>query len=275
MSLDLPVKATAGQDAPPTVDSEVRRNKIMLVRMSFTITMAIFWAGWICCLMFGCNNQLVASSVESEIQLLQVGAFHGDEVSAESGEVWLGLYPTPDGYALIPSRITVETVYDPFVDNAGEKTGKVVSVEGQTSPLFLIKGLEVPKSESITTLSVEGAILSPGKSLNLRLDGENEYRLTTYGEGDIGPNGFTSLANYSIELSQGQFSQKLLAYDSTNGAIPSLFWTGDLDGDSQLDLVIDATPHYTVYSAPMLFLSSMAKDDNLVERVAIFIATGC
>ena len=247
----------------------------MLVRMSFTITMSIFWAGWICCIMFGCYDQSVASPVESEIQLLQVGAFHGDEVSAESDEVWLGLYPTPDGYALIPSRITVETVYDPFVDNAGEKTGKVVSVEEQKHPLFLIKGLDAPEGESITTLAAEGASLSPGKSLNLRLEGKNEYRLTTYGKGDIGPNGFTSLENYSIELSRGQFSQKLLTYDSTNGAIPSLLWTGDLDGDSQLDLVIDATPHYTVYSAPVLFLSSMAKDDNLVQRVAIFIATGC
>ena len=247
----------------------------MLVRMSFTITMSIFFVGWIYYVMFGYYNQSGASPVEPEIQLLQVGTFHGDEVSAESGEVWLGLYPTPDGYALIPSRITVETVYDPFVDNAGEKTGKVVFVEDQTRPLFLIKGLEAPKRGSITTLSAEGTILSPVKSLNLKLEGGNEYHLTTYGEEDIGPNGFTSLENYSIELSKGQFSQELLVYDSTNGAIPSLLWAGDLDGDSQLDFVIDATPHYTVYSAPILFLSSMAKDNNLVQRVAIFIATGC
>ena len=247
----------------------------MLVRMSFTITMSIFFGGWICCVMFGCYNQSEASPVESKIQLLQVGAFHGDEVSAESGEVWLGLYSTPDGYALISSRITVETVYDPFVDNAGEKTGRVVMVEGQTRPLFLIKGLDTPEAQSIKTLSVEGAILSPGKSLNLGLDGKNESYLTVYGEGDVGPNGFTSLENYSLELSKGQVSQELLAYSSTNGAIPTLLWAGDLDGDNRLDLVINATPHYAVSSAPMLFLSSMAKDGNLVQMVAIFIATGC
>ena len=247
----------------------------MLFRMSFTITMSIFFAGWICCVMFSRNGQSVASPVEPEIQLLQVGTFHGDEVAAESGEVWLGLYSTPDGYALSPSRITVETVYDPFVDNAGEKTGKVVSVEGRTRPLFLIKGLDAPKSESIKTLSAEGAILSPGKSLDLRLAGKNKYHVTVYGEGEIGPNGFTSLENYSLELSKGQLSQELVAYSSTNGAIPTLLWAGDLDGDNQLDLVINATPHYTVYSAPMLFLSSMTKDDNLVQRVAVFVATGC
>ena len=246
----------------------------MLFRMSFTITMSIFFAGWICCVMFSRNGQSVASPVEPEIQLLQVGAFHGDEVSAESGEIWLGLYSTPDGYALIPSRITVETAYDPFVDNAGEKTGKAVSVEGRTRPLFLIKGLEAPKRKSIETLSAEGAILNPGKSLDLRLDGKNENHLTAYGKGNIGPNGFTALENYSLELSKGRLSQELVAYSSTNGAIPTLLWVGDLDGDNQLDLVINATPHYTIYSASMLFLSSMAKDGNLVQRVAIFVATG-
>lgn len=247
----------------------------MLFRMSFTITMSIFWAGWICCIMFGCYNQSAASPVKSEIELLQVGAFHGDEVSAKSGEVWLGLYSTAAGHVLIPSRITVETVYDPFVDNAGDQTGKVVSVEEQTPPLFLIKGLRTSERESIKTLSDGQIILSPGKSLNLGLDDENESYLTVYGEGDVGPNGFTSLENYSIELSSGQLSQELLAYRSTNGAIPTLLWAGDLDGDNKLDLVINATPHYTVSSAPILFLSSMAKDGSLVQKVAIFIATGC
>ncbi|MYE88238.1 hypothetical protein F4X33_04500 [Candidatus Poribacteria bacterium] len=247
----------------------------MLFRMSFTITMSIFWAGWICCVMFGCYNQSEASSVESEIQLLQVGAFHGNEVSAESGEVWLGLYSTPDGHALIPSRITVETVYDPFVDSAGEQTGKLVSVEEQTHPMFLIKGLNISEGESIKTLSAEQTILSPGKSLNLKLDDENESYVTAYGEGEVGPNGFTLLENYSLELSDGQLSQELLAYSSTNGAIPTLLWAGDLDGDNKLDLVINATPHYTISSAPILFLSSMAKGGNLVQKVAIFIATGC
>ena len=247
----------------------------MLVRMSFTITMSIFSAGWICCVMFGCYDQAAASPVESEIQLLQVGAFHGDEVSAESGEVWLGLYATSDGYVLIPSTVTVEIVYDPLIDNTGEKTGKMVSVEERTAPLFLMKGLNAPKREFIKTLLAEETILSPGKSLNLGLDSENEYHLTAYGEGDIGPNGFTSLKSYSVELSKGPLSQELLAYSSTTGAIPTLLWAGDLDGDRQLDFVINATPHYAVYSAPMLFLSSMAKGGNLVQKVALFIATGC
>ena len=43
----------------------------MLVRMSFTITMAIFGTGLICYVMFGRKNQSVASAAASELQPLQ------------------------------------------------------------------------------------------------------------------------------------------------------------------------------------------------------------
>ena len=241
----------------------------MLIRLSFTITMAIFGVGLICCVMFSRNNQLVASPIVSDIQLLHVGVFHSDEVSAESGEVWLGFYSTPDGHALIPSTITVEAVYDPLVDDVGETTAKAVSVDNQTSPLFLIKGLEISQRQFIKTLSAEQTILSLGKFLSLRLGDKNEYHLTVYGEGEVGPNGFTSLSNYSLEISKGQLSQELVAYRSTNGAMPSLVWAGDLDGDSQLDLLINAPPHYGASSAQGLFLSSMAQVGNLVQKVGM------
>ncbi len=49
--------------------SEVGGNKTMLVRMSFTITMSIFFAGWICYVMFSCHDQLAASPVEPDAPL--------------------------------------------------------------------------------------------------------------------------------------------------------------------------------------------------------------
>ena len=143
----------------------------MLVRMSFTITMSIFWAGWICCVMLGCYDQAAASSIESEIQLLQVGAFHGDEVSAESGEVWLGLYST---VRWIRANSFEDYGGDLFMTHSlimlGRRPEKWCQWRRQTHPLVLIKGLNVPERGSIKALSAEGAILSPGKSLNLRSD---------------------------------------------------------------------------------------------------------
>ena len=112
----------------------------MFVRMSFTITMAIFGAGLICYAMIGRKNQSIASPTASELQPLQRG--------------------------------------------------------DQTHP----HGLETQKRQSINTLFAEGTVLSPGKSLNLRLHDKDEYQLMAYGEGVSGPNGLTSLAYYSLEL---------------------------------------------------------------------------
>ena len=53
-----------------------------------------------------------------------------------------------------------------------------------------------------------------------------------------------------------------------------LKFAGDLDGDGKLDLLIDTTHHYNL-SEPTLFLSSQAKDGELVHNVASFRTTGC
>ena len=255
----------------------------MLVRMSFTITISIFLAGLICFFMFGCaeTNPLLASLSEEvnltlttqgrgtklskpEVQILQVGYFHSDEVSAKSGEVWLGMYPTKDGYELIPSTINVEAAHDPIVDdNEDQKTGKKVSVNLPTSPLFLVKGMNTLKRGGVKTLSSGlEIVLTPGKSLSFRLN-KDVYHLTVLGDGDIS----SGFQNYKIELSKGQLRQVIVAYSSTNDAVPRLLWAGDLDRDGQLDLFIDATNHY-VLSAPALFLSSMAEGGHLLEKVA-------
>ena len=275
----------------------------MLARMSFTITVSIFLAGLICFFMLGCENRsekgihlqtavplsglafasppeemavtpsATVEAVEflpSEIQILQVGYFHGDDVSAKSGETWFGLYPIPNGYELIASRIAVEAVFDPMVDDSeDQKTGKKVSVNLSTEPLFLVKGLDTLKNGAIKTLSSGQIILKPGKCLRFTFDNRDDYHLTVFGEREIS----AGFQNYEIELSKGQLSQVIIAYDSTDGDVPRLLWAGDLDRDGQLDLLVDATNHYAV-SAPTLFLSSMAEDDHLLEKVAQ-LTTSC
>ncbi len=185
------------------------------------------------------------------------------------------MYLTQNGYELIPSRITVEAVYDPLVDAEGEKTGKVVSVRSPIEPIFLVQSLGMLKSGTVKTLFSEQTILAPGKSLSFTFDNKAEYYLTAFGEGSIDSTGFTSLQNYTVELSRGQLSQVILSYSSTNDAVPSLLWAGDLDRDGKLDLLVNATPHYVVYSASTLFLSSMAEDGKLLQKVAMFVASGC
>lgn len=75
------------------------------------------------------------------VRLVETGDFHGDEVSARSGETWLGLYVSGGRSALVPSVVKVRAVHDPVVDQEPtQMTGKAVSVKGKSEPLFLVSG---------------------------------------------------------------------------------------------------------------------------------------
>jgi hypothetical protein len=92
-----------------------------------------------------CFGLLIAVSVVAAaqgtgnpVQLLQTGTFHAGEVTAQSGERWLGLSPTRSGFAWRSFRIATKRVQDLIVDPPGEQTGIAVSANG--NPLFLLKG---------------------------------------------------------------------------------------------------------------------------------------
>ena len=75
-------------------------------------------------------------------QILLTGTFHGNEVRAHSGDKWLALVPSGEGYALEETLIRVESVKDELQDEDGEATGKKVSINSENKPLFLVRGVQ-------------------------------------------------------------------------------------------------------------------------------------
>src|SRR5262249_15257157 len=73
------------------------------------------------------------------VRVLETGGFHGIEVKACSGEKWLSLYVTERSSELLESTIKIKLVNDPITDDELSATGKEVSVDQPTEPLFLIK----------------------------------------------------------------------------------------------------------------------------------------
>lgn len=76
-----------------------------------------------------------------EFDLLEVGEFHGDEVTAKSSEKWLGFFGKNADFSLSLTSIEVSRVHDEIVDgkNSKKKTGKKVSFKDKKHPLFLLK----------------------------------------------------------------------------------------------------------------------------------------
>ncbi len=206
-------------------------------------------------------------------ELLQVTEYHGQEVKSKSGLIWLGLFPSTAGeYELKQTRVQITLVNDQIVDQPNAKTGKSISVSAKKQPLFLVRGISGLKTGKVTTCLVRrqsAEHLSCGQTLALKLRG-TITRLVVSGSarGDI-------LTGYALVLKRGGVRQTLYKEDqiSVDGS-PTLVWSGDLDGDGEVDLFMDMTNHGNVMK-PTLFLSSKAKSGRLVEKVASLTAVGC
>ena len=212
-----------------------------------------------------------------QIQLLITRQFHGDEVTAETGEKWFGLYPNGDNYKLVQSTISVETVRDNCLDiKEDEKTGKLVTVNQAENPLFLIRGLEGLANGPVETVFSGIQFLYPGQSLHFHLASRSDYYLAATGEGKVHSNGRLSFfENYKIILFKGDTFQEIACFGEMSSLTnPAVIWAGDLDGDGNLDLFFDLTDHYNVRKYT-LFLSTRAKEDELLSKVAEFRSIGC
>lgn len=206
-------------------------------------------------------------------QILMVGVFHGDEVSAVDGEEWDVLYSRDGSFFLEKAQIKIELVKDVIIDNKDEKTGKKVSVDIDGEPVFLLKNIS-----NLSTGEVSASI----ESKIYFFENDSIKTETEYDEYLIGMNIIDSKAD--LFISDGTVNQTLkeftayLTGDSYymfgDEAMPSLIWAGDLDGDNKLDLLLDMTDHYNV-SEVTLFLSSHASNGELVKKVAVFKTAGC
>ena len=206
------------------------------------------------------------------------GVFHGDEVSARTGETWLGLYVSKGGSSLVPSVVRVEAAEDPISNEGpGNNTGKVVSVRRKGTPVFLIIGGHALKPGPVVTSHVGETKLTDGSNVNVRLAGA-EYGLRVLVARRHAIPGVT-FDDAKLVLSKGALTQVIydLGGDGRHEAETAdwkLLWAGDLDGDRRLDLYVQLSGHYNIIEHK-LFLSSRARRNRLVRELADFSTSGC
>lgn len=209
------------------------------------------------------------------------GTFHGEEALARDGERWLALESTPTGDRLVPTRVRLQTVVDEIVDGPGEATGREVVALASPTASMLLRGPGLSAGPVERGEILDAGPESTGLSLGFRFRGI-EYRLRPVCPSALPAPGMSQPC--TMTLTGGGRTQALYEVARWRGedgdvgfgdeAPARLLHVGDFDRDGRADLILDTSDHYNA-SQPTLFLSSPAKGDAQLKRVALHRSTGC
>jgi hypothetical protein len=203
--------------------------------------------------------------------LLTVGSFHGEEVLARPGDIWMSLQPTADGAELRNSAIRIQRYRDELAGDPEDQsswTGKRIVAESNSPPLFLVApSLGLTEGPVATSLK-ESRVLEIDRPVLLGESGSATH-LTAVGK----PGGGSR--DCQIVLTVGAARQVLEDWGPCDeDGMPAVFWAGDIDRDGKLDLLVDVRHHYNSNDV-VLFLSSRATGGAMVGRAARFATSGC
>jgi len=186
-------------------------------------------------------------------QLYRPGTHHGDATLPAAGSDVLALC----GAELVAGPVTRTLVKDDIIDGDDQMTGQLLS--GPCEAVAFFQGIPGLAAGPITP--VEGKLKRDEWTPFVL--GDREARLRTRA---VGATGFT------VEMDDAGLWD-LVTHPETDEGGASLVWAGDLDGDGHLDLILNATPKYSV-SVYVLYLSSAATKGPL-GKVSELRVTSC
>jgi hypothetical protein len=202
--------------------------------------------------------------------MLMPGQFHGDEVLASDSALnYIGLFKSATEYYFLPAKIQISHVKDEILDEDDEITGIEVSTETSTdTSIFFIANMNQLAGHRFSSANLSKTQILPGDSLEIYL-GEKRYLLYATGEKD-GEN----YRNYKLFMRAGSVDELLADIASFDDAMVNILLAGDMDGDNELDILLDTSYHYNLMS-PTLYLSKPASAGHLLKPVARFNSVGC
>lgn len=208
------------------------------------------------------------------VKIMIEGRFHKREVwQGAEHKPWMALVQNDSAFQLQPSRLQVNSVFDPVLDKGRQvRSGREVSGE-HPNTLFFVTGMTRLQSNEVDTVGYPNQVILPNTSIDLKYKGKT-YTLAASGD-SIQQEGAESYSvqNYKWIVTGAKngrkITQELASDENFESAIYVLLWVGDLDGDGIPDLLADLSNHFNT-SKVTLFLSSLAEKGKLYKKVADF-----
>ena len=236
------------------------------------------------------DSKVVSGSNNIMPELLAVGDFELKKINVKSGERWWGILKLEDSFKILPYKIVVQDLPNPLAPQA-KSIGTRVSVDSDQEPLVLFRGLpetvmrafKDSKSHDVTPQDdLFNGFLFPGVEKWCSYRPPEPLSIFAVGKVNVGvglerlKHG-ASIRDYELHISSKHSSQRLFSVPMFEGGgrPPRILWAGDLDGDGELDLVIDTATSYITSHEIRLYLSSVVQDGELLHESALFRNTVC
>lgn len=214
---------------------------------------------------------------QDSLQILFPGQYHDDEVdNNDVKKQWIGLFFNNENYYLAKTTIAISKIDDPVSDEDSlHPSGDFITVAGSDQCILLLSGSSFKERENIDHIDVQHNQLSPGEFIEF---GYNDLKYKIYAEGDAYDE-TTGWLNGAYRLyireTNRLFHNQLISSDSMYSESPySILWVGDLDGDKEIDLLINLSANYNL-SLPTLFLSGGKRKGELMKKSAQLASVGC
>jgi len=215
------------------------------------------------------------------INILTTGTFHSDEVWDNAGNMkWIGLFNGPTGYYLKETKLKINHVYDPVLDeDESVQTGWEISTSEKDTTVILIQALPYLKNRKIRSIPITKNYIYPGERVSFNYMGI-DYSLSATGtkKKESVESDWYVVSDYKLYLTakiNGKPCKTLLTSQKMfDEAMVYLIFAGDLDGDGIADILLDNSNHYNA-TAPTLYLSRPAEKGQVVKSVGSHTSVGC
>lgn len=225
------------------------------------------------------------TSFKFKHDLIMTGEYHeGEIVDNVSSKSWVGLIKETDGtYSVHKVNPTTKLIHDVVLDEAGQMTGVKVSAKSVGEVVFMTNEGVLTQGSNLETVNLPKTIypgeskdfIFKGKTYTLFAKGEKGAAYTYQNEEGEEVQGY-EIKKYSLFLKvKGQDKViALLDLSSLEEATPTIDFVGDLNGDGNIDFLINTTYNYNM-SRYTLYLSEGKSGAVTVKPVAALVNLGC
>lgn len=209
--------------------------------------------------------------------MIEPGDINQKDIKIKTGKSWLGLFGNVNNSYLRQTKVRINQTDKTMLD------WSEITVEGKENPLFLVKDLKKVKAGRVTTLF---------RGNTLREEMKEEIKLTKMEKGFLREFKLGE-RNYTLRVEEGLSEEKerilvllletetksqivdYISYVGDGDYVGNLYWVGDLDSDGKLDLFMNFWNYEKGYYNSGLFVSSEAKQGQLVKRFEFLAYGGC